>query len=325
MSNAHPDRETLCSALALAVRAPSVHNSQPWLWRIGDGTVHLYADTGRHLPHTDPDQRDLVLSCGAALHHLRVAARGLGWETVVHRLPNPADPDHLAAVEFHSSTPTPDAVRAVRAITRRRTDRRRYTSWEVPEAYLAAITAAGAANGVLVYDVDAGAARVQLLRAFERAAWDHARDFSYGAELAQWSGRHASAEGVPARSAVSADVATVRPFSNPGLPQAVYRDAAAADRMLLLSTSGDDRISRLRAGEATSAVLLTATALGLASCPLTEPLEVPDVRRRIRTDILGDSGFPQLIVRIGWAATSSDEVPRTPRRPVDDVVLRPEQ
>ncbi|WP_460700805.1 nitroreductase family protein [Nocardia thraciensis] len=122
-------------------------------------------------------------------------------------------------------------------------------------------------------------------------------------------------------SAVGADVVTVRPFSNPGLPQSVYRDAGAADRMLLLSTSGDDRISRLRAGEATSAVLLAATTLGLASCPLTEPLEVPGTRKRLGTDILGDSGSPQMIIRIGWAATSSDPLPHTPRRAVGDVVL----
>ncbi|WP_024805057.1 nitroreductase family protein [Nocardia sp. BMG51109] len=320
MSNTHPDRDTVHAALALAVRAPSVHNSQPWSWRVGDSTVHLYADTGRHLPHTDPDQRDLVLSCGAALHHLRIAARVLGWEAVVHRLPSPADPDHLAAIEFRAGTPTPDAVRLARAISRRRTDRRRYTSWEVPSAYLATIVVAGADSGVLVHEVEDGFARTQLLRAFEQAAWEHARDFSYGVELAQWSGRHASEEGVPARNAVKTVDATVRPFSNPGLPQAVVRDTDCAERMLLLSTSADDRMSRLRAGEAASAVLLTATSLGLATCPLTEPFEVQGIRNRIRTDILDDSAFPQLAIRIGWAATGSGPLLATPRRPVGDVV-----
>ncbi|MBF6176636.1 hypothetical protein [Nocardia blacklockiae] len=66
--------------------------------------------------------------------------------------------------------------------------------------------------------------------------------------------------------------------------------------------------------------LLTATSLGLASCPLTEPLEVRDARDHIRTEVLGDSGFPQLIVRIGFAATSAEPVPQTPRRPIDEIV-----
>ncbi|BCK56032.1 Acg family FMN-binding oxidoreductase [Nocardia wallacei] len=316
----HPDHDTIRAALGLAVRAPSVHNTQPWLWRLGADTVHLYADTARHLPHTDPDQRDLIMSCGAALQHFRVAAQVFGWETLVHRLPNPADPNHLAAVEFRSGVSTPEAVRMARGIARRRTDRRRYTSWEVPAAFVSALVDAGVANGVLVRDIDSGSVRARLLDAFEQAASHHAGDFSYGTELSRWSGRHATPEGVPARSAVVATDPTVRPFANPGLRQAVISDVDADARLLLLSTTSDDRISCLRAGEAAGAVLLTATSLGLATCPLTEPLEVRGARDYIRTEVLGDSGFPQLIIRFGFAATSADPVPRTPRRPIDEIV-----
>ncbi|WP_306303656.1 Acg family FMN-binding oxidoreductase [Nocardia pneumoniae] len=318
MPRAHPDRDTLRSVLASAVRAPSVHNTQPWLWRTDDSTVHLYADESRWLPHTDPEGRDLLLSCGAALHHLRVAARGLGWETVIHRLPDPAEPRHLAVVEFRAATATatPEAIRMAAAIHRRHTDRRRYAARSVPVAYVEAV-AAGAGNGVHARCIDAGPARTQLLRAFEQAAWEHTRDFSYGLELAQWSGR----QGAPGRHAVllAADAA-VRPFSNPGLPQTVIGDVDAADRLILLSTPGDDRLSRLRAGEAASAVLLTATTLGLATCPLTEPLELTDTRNRIRTNVLGDSGYPHIVVRIGWAEEGAGPVPATARRPLDEVL-----
>ncbi|MBF6193899.1 nitroreductase family protein [Nocardia beijingensis] len=321
MPRTHPDPETLRSALALASRAPSVHNTQPWLWRVGHESVHLYADDSRRLPHTDPDGRDLLLSCGAALHHFRVAARAEGWETMIHRLPNPAAPEHLASIEFRRTTCGPEDVELARAISRRGTDRRRFSSWEVPAAHIAAMIDAGLATGVLVHDVDAEPARTQLLRAFEQAAWQHARDVSYGAELAQWSGRHAAPQGVPARNAVLTEAdPTVRPFSNPGLPQAVVRDIDAADRMLLLSTTSDDRLSQLRAGEAASAVLLTATALGLATCPLSEPMELADTRRRIRAEVLDDAGYPQIIIRAGYAVTSADPVPPTPRRPLAEVV-----
>src|SRR5271169_5725496 len=79
-------------------------------------------------------------------------------------------------------------------------------------------------------------------------------------------------------------------------------------------------MARLRAGEATSLVLLTATALGLASCPVTEPLEIPETRDAVQTDVFGDSGFPQMLLRIGWAPVNADPLPRTPRRPVEEVV-----
>src|SRR5262245_12773979 len=132
-----PDRATVLSAIALANRAPSVHNTQPWRWVVGDTSVHLLADRTRHLPATDPDGRDLLLSCGAALHHLRVAYTALGWQAVVHPLPTEQDPDHLATI----TTPRPvkatqDDIALAHAILGRRTDRRRYTSWPVPTEHV---------------------------------------------------------------------------------------------------------------------------------------------------------------------------------------------
>ena len=94
------DEGTVRAAIGLASRAPSIHNTQPWLCRLSASTLHLYADPTRWLPATDADRRDLIVSCGAMLHHLEVALASLGVEVTVHRLPNPADPDHLATLEL---------------------------------------------------------------------------------------------------------------------------------------------------------------------------------------------------------------------------------
>ncbi|MRH92612.1 NAD(P)H nitroreductase [Nocardia sp. SYP-A9097] len=320
MTSAHPDHDTIRSALMLALRAPSVHSTQPWRWEIGDTTVHLFADDSRHLPHSDPDRRDLLVSCGAALHHLRVAMRAAGWETVVHRLPNHAELRHLAAIEFHRATATAEDERLARAIETRRSDRRRFTSWEVPAGQIATMVAAGTAPGVQVRDIDSEEQRTLLLRTFTEARAVHEHDAAYNNELAFWSGRHAAPYGVPARAAVLATDPTVRPFADPELSEAIVHDTDEAARMLLVYTASDYEEDRLLAGEAASAVLLTATAHGLATCPLSEPLELPRLRQRIRTELLDGFGHPQLIIRMGWAATSADPVPATPRLSLNEVV-----
>jgi nitroreductase len=87
----------------------------------------------------------------------------------------------------------------------------------------------------------------------------------------------------------------------------------------VLSTASDDPMSRLRAGEATSAVLLTATTFGLATCPLTEALEIRDIRERVRRQVTAEN-FPQMVFRLGWAPVNADPLPATPRRPLDEVV-----
>ncbi|PXY36536.1 Acg family FMN-binding oxidoreductase [Prauserella flavalba] len=318
-----PDNYTVTTALALAVRAPSVHNSQPWRWRIGDRSVHLYPDTQRRLSVTDPDERDLVLSCGAALHHARVAFAALGWRTEVHRMPNPAEPDHLAALELHRQEPGSDEIALAAAIPRRRTDRRRYSSWPVPDQYLTTMAEQAAADGAVLKAIRGEPERHHVVRALSEAARVHADDPAYRTELAAWSGRHGSAEGVPAISApppeVSGDVPT-RAFSDPRLVQPPGATAEGDEAVLLaLATASDDRLSRLRAGEATSAVLLTATSLGLACCPLTEPLEVQTTRELLR-DRVTDGSAPQMLLRVGWAPINADPLPATPRHPIGDVV-----
>src|SRR6185312_10577643 len=288
-----PDRETIHSVMALATSAPSVHNSQPWRWRVGMRSVHLYADPERQLPATDPDGRDLLLSCGASLHHAVVAFAALGWQAKLHRFPNPDEPHHLAAVEVHRQRPNDLDIALAAAIPRRRTDRRHYSSWPVPSADIAVMGARAARAGVMLRQVES---MPKLQHIVAQAVWQHATNHDYLTELTTWSGRYASLAGVPARNTPQSDPTGQLParlFAGPTLvqpPDVESKGDAAV--VLALGTKDDNPLSRLRAGEATSLVLLSATVLGLASCPVTEPLEIPETRDAVQTDVFGDSGFP---------------------------------
>jgi len=321
MSARFPDVETVRSALSLALRAPSVHNSQPWLWRVGDESLHLYVNSDLHLRHSDPDARDLTLSCGAALNHCAIAFAALGWQSKIRRFPNPADRNHLAAVELNRYTATEVDIALAAAIPRRRTDRRRYSSWPVPLADLGLMGARAARAGVMLRRIDA---LDDLKRVVADAAWRHAADSAYLTEVTTWSGRHASTAGVPARNIPnpeSAAVSLARSFAGGTLAETPDGASPQDHAMVVaLGTADDDDLSRLRAGEATSLVLLTATALGLVSCPITEPLEIPETRETVRTDVLGEDGFPQMLLRIGWAPVNADPLPSTPRRDLSEVV-----
>jgi hypothetical protein len=321
-----PDHQTVRAAIELANRAPSVHNTQPWRWLVGDSTVHLIADRERSLRITDPDGRDLLLSCGAALHHLRVAFAALGWRAVVHHMPNEHDPDHLAAVETRPHLPTDDDIALLRAIPRRRTDRRRYTSWEVPATHLdLLVRRAGQAGGLLVPVIDS-AVRWQLTRAIDAAARKQAADPDYQVELAAWSRSSFAAEDGVLTAAGTAtsirhDDTLMRVFPGGSLHNATTgRGEPDGSELLVLATLHDDPASVLRAGEAASAALLTATDLGLATCPLSQPLEVPATRAAIRDQVLDGAAHPHLILRVGWTPTSAPPLPRSPVRRTEDTI-----
>jgi hypothetical protein len=324
------DNGTVHAALELAGRAPSVHNTQPWRWELGNAAIHLYADTDRWLPATDPDGRDLLVSCGAWLHHLRMALAASDIGVTVDRLPDPDEPGLLAVIELRPGADGIDrtlATEQVGAIGTRHSDRRRFGEWPVPEAFLAQLVACAADQGAVLRVVTEPIDRQTLSIAMRTAAVEHDDAFGYEAELRTWTGLAewtgpghpggaARAEGVPAATVLAPGSVQSDPparrFSGGELVDAAAgsRDAAT---VLILGTSSDDRLSHLRAGEAVSAVLLQATTLGLASSVLSEPLEVTGTRELVRDEVLGGTLSPQLVLRVGWPPADAAAPPQTPR------------
>lgn len=319
MPRIHLDPDTTRAALAVAAHAPSVHNSQPWRWRLDPAAdlVELHADRARWPAVTDAEGRDLLLSCGAALHHLLVGLSAVGCSGEVDRLPDPGDPDLIAAVRLRDRPDGTARADERTAVETRRTDRRPYLDWPVPEQFVVDLTARAAAHGALLRPVADGRARSELERAIRAAASAHATDPGY---LAERDGPSGPWDGVPAANVPRSTTATDLPqrYGTGELdPGTAPMDGAA---LLVLGSSSDDRLAQLRAGEALSAVLLGATGLGLATCPLTEPIEVPRTRALVRDRVLDGTLCPQVVIRVGWAPPGA--VPRTPRRPLADQVER---
>ncbi len=318
------DRTTVTAAIDLANRAPSVHNSQPWRWRIGPSSIHLFADRSRALPAIDPEGRDLSLSCGAALHHLQVALLATGHASTVHRLPDPAHPEHLAAVEIRPAEPTPDDLALARAIEHRHSDRRVFSTWPVPPEFLAEAARAAVDHDARLHVVRSTRELRTVGFLVEHAAVQQALTPGVAQELAAWTGRARGSEaGVPADNVPEAAHGTV--------PVRHVAEASQRDNVLgtgesdgtvvvLLATAADRPVDRMRAGEALSAVLLTATRNGLATDPISQPLEVSETREELRRVCLDDRAEPQVLVRLGWAPVSAEPVPRTGRRPVAETI-----
>lgn len=322
------------AAVCWALRAPSVHNTQPWRWRIRSGVVELHADWTRHLPWTDPDRRDLYLSCGAALHHLRVALAAQGLVVRVDRLPDPERSGHLASVTVSGGdcvSVDRDAAALCAAIERRRTERRQMSRRPVPTKLLGRCVEQACREGAELVAVTEPGMRAQLVAAIGRAAREQAVVPGYGAELNIWTRRYAgsrdgvSMTNVAAPPAGLAGSSPLRRFPLAGLPQprqpATEGGPDDAAELLVLLTEQDDELAWLRAGEAASAVLLCATLAGLATTPLSQPVEVGGSRLELRRQVLRRPDYPQLLIRLGWPASRAEELPVTPRRDLRSVLL----
>jgi nitroreductase len=233
----------------------------------------------------------------------------------VHRIPDPDRPDDLAALELSLRRPADAEVQLAAAILRRRTDRRRYSTWEVPEAMRAALVQCAAQQGALLHVVTGGARR-KLEATLRDAAAAQDDTPASQTETAVWSGVESGDDGIPAANLLAAapDPAHARRFT----PGRLRETSTEPDGALyaVIGTASDDALSQLRAGEAMSAVILQAHLLGLASCPLSQVLEVGDTRRALRDDVLDGAMAPQLVLRLGFAPSAP--LPATPRRPVGE-------
>jgi nitroreductase len=298
------------AAIEDALRAPSILNTQPWRWRVGDNTVDLHADRDRHLAGVDPVHRALVLSCGAALHHLRVALASRGHGTQIERMPDPEDLGHLATVRIGPGPGDPADTMLAPQIGLRRTDRRRMSGRPVPVALLEELADQVRRNGALPIAVADATTRYQLLAVLTDTAGSHQLAPDAAAELHQWTHRYSAArDGVSATGLLEAGGLYDQPSHPPG-PLA----ADDAAELMVIATVDDGTLDWLCAGEAMSAALLTATAMGLATTPVTQGMEIEDTRYQIQYHVLRVPEYPQLVIRVGWAATGAAELPATPRR-----------
>jgi nitroreductase len=318
------EAQALFDAATAAGHAPSIHNTQPWRWRLVGNELNLYLDHSRSLEVTDPDSRLAILSCGSALHHALVSLAADGWHAVLARMPSSDHPDHLAHLRLdHRVAVEPTAIRHRQTLGLRHTDRRPTTTAPVDADKLRSIAAAveSAGNGLhvlrpdQVYDLAAATDRAQRTEAAE-AAWQ--------AELGYWTGgTRPLGSGIPdAAIGDRAPRTTVpgRDFGHDGvLPISEAHENAAT--FGILYASGDGPLDWLRAGEALSAAWLTATELGVAVLPLSATIEVAVAREHLRR-LLVSVGHPQLVLRLSTADPAGTAPPHTPRLPAGQVIER---
>ncbi len=320
-----PAADKLRFLLGYAILAPSVHNAQPWLFRIHGDCLKLYADRTRALPVIDHDDRELTISCGAALFHLKAAARHFGYTPECELVPEPESPDLLARVRLGDRhPPTHEENTLFMAITRRRTNRRPFEKTPVEKVVLASLEGAAQEEGAWfhpVLDRRAKHALAELIAEGDRAQF---ADKRFRRELASWvhANRSDSHDGLPGYAHGFGALLTLggsfilRTFDVGKGTAAKDKDLAEHSPLLgVIGTTGDAPLDWVKAGQAFAHVLLRATAANVSASYLNQPIEVDMLRPHV-AKLTGQTGFPQMLVRMGYGP----EVQPTPRRSVSEVL-----
>ncbi len=308
--------------IATAARAPSIHNTQPWRFRVRPYSIELLADPQRKL-RVDALGREMLISCGGALFGLRLALRSLGYVPVVQVLPEPAKLRLLARVGIGGTEPATGAEREMLdALPHRHTHRGPFAAGPLPAGMLAGLQHDALTEGATL-------ALIDRAYAYERLA-----DITHGigrrldldprarADIREWT----RAPGSPARDGVPASAFAGEPDHHRGrLPQRDFdlgrglgligMDGPPPAATAVLLTPGDTRGDWICAGQALHRVVAHGASRWVFASLHTQALEAAAGRALVR-DRLALPGTPQMIMQLGNARSTHV----TARRPPADLI-----
>ncbi len=330
-----------------AILAANPHNTQPWLFRVREGSVELFADTSRHLGAMDPFLREMHLGLGCALENMMLTASAEGYEVDLRPLPGtltrPSDEQTFTKVATLNLTPSEaDTSPLYKTIPERHTDRSNYAPQEVEKERLEEMAALTRADTKL-FLFEKGAAFNTFVEESVRATEAIIADEVMSHDSHAWfdknwqevqrdkDGPFIDTSGVSPllRAAVKMLPPTSGKMLDDGWLSSTKTTLAATPVLGLLAVRDlYDKPRTLNAGRVWQRLHLWMTAHGLAAQPVNQMLEVVDRERQlgkpaqmaeVLDKLTGDPTWkPTFAFRLGYPDT--DVLPSA-RRPVSEVLI----
>lgn len=310
--------------LRCATLAASSHNTQPWTFRVRPDAIEILPDFGRRCPVVDPDDSHLFKSLGCAAENLVQAAAAQGHAASVR-----FDPGPDRVIVDLLADPAARAGELYRAIDRRQCVKSAYDGTPLDGAQLQALAAAGRGAGVDVVLLTGAAQKAAVIDFVTRGNRSQLTDPEFRAELLAWIRFN------PGEALRTGDGLAGRTLGQPALPgwlarrlsgllltaeRQVRTDAAhiaSSAGVAVFVSVGDDKAAWVETGRACQRFMLQATALGVRTAFINQPIEVPALRPAFESWLDTGGRRAQLMLRFGHGPSA----PFSLRRPVADVVV----
>ncbi|MDP9011568.1 MAG: nitroreductase family protein [Pseudomonadota bacterium] len=303
-----------------AILAPNGHNTQPWMFALSPDLISIRPDFSRRTPVVDPDDHHVWVSLGCAAENIVIAAAALGKHADVQ-----VD-SHEIRVSFDSGPPATSPL--VEAIFQRQCTRAEYDGQPLANDILRDLERAADRSGVRVILLTERAKIEGVIEYVTQANSAQMRDPAFISELKHWirfddSQAIASGDGLAARSS---GTPTSPPWVGGALFSWFFREKSENDRyakqlrssaaVAVFIGARSDPASWFEVGRAYEHFALAATALGIRTAFVNQPIEVPAVRSSFSGWLGTGTQRPDLVVRLG----RGPQLPYSLRRPVAAVI-----
>jgi len=304
--------------LRYAILAPSSHNTQPWKFSVGEDEIQVFIDRTRLLKVADPDQRELHISVGCALENLLIAAEHFGYGHQVAYLPEPANEELAATVKFMpQGQPTPFRDPALfEAILTRHTNRKVYDERPIPQGDLQHLQNCCVEGDIWLHMTDDLETKRKADELIIRGDAIQFSDPAFREELGYWIGQ--GLLGTPWLMSKMAQLTVTYMNLSKGQAKKDSEVLMSAPVLAAISSEVNNRESQVKVGQVFERVCLAATIRRIRVHPMSQILELPELKTEVAKLIPKPNVVPQHTFRLGYA---EQEKGHTPRRQLDEVLV----
>lgn len=309
--------------IRLGSLAASSHNTQPWKFTVGGGSIRIHPDFSRRCPVVDPDDAHLFKSLGCAAENIVHAAAARGLRAEVEFV------NEVRVVMVHlTPDPTCGETALGRAIPLRQCTKTRFDGRALDRETLARLEQAGTGDGVRIILLTNDDQKRTVTEFVNRGNQAQLSDPAWRAELFSWirsndreslrtgdglSGRTSGQPSAPTWLAKLILPLLVRPKSQMKTDAANIGSSAG---VAVFVTTDDAAPAWVEAGRCYERFALQATALDVRNAFINQPIEVPSVRSDFERWLDLEGERAQLMVRFG----RGPQMPFSIRRPLDHVI-----
>lgn len=314
------------SMIESAIKAPSGHNTQPWLFKINEKSISIYPNWQEVLPIVDPNNRELFISIGAALENLVIKANAMGYEMI-------SSFDSITKVitvnlnkgDNRIDTPLLDAIDI------RQTNRKKYTGRTIDKESLQKLQNVNLENGISTFFISKNNPDFEILTTYIKEGNNvQMSDKLFKKELIKYIkfnnidiknnpvGLTYKIVEAPALPRFMGK-AIIKSFLTPQKQnKGDLEKIASSSHLVLFTTKNDSENEWINLGRTLQRFILTATDLKIAHAYMNQPCEVHSIATEVQKSlpIIRDT-YPTLLLRLGYAPLAN----YSPRKKLEDVLI----
>lgn len=310
-----------------ATKAPSGHNTQPWLFKVNQSSIEILPNLADTLPVVDKNNRELFISLGAATENLCIMASHLGYYPTVKT----DDKAQSITIELGKSSNIQKDDLALQ-IAKRQTNRNVYDEKVVPKDILSILENQTLHEGIYRYTISKEDSLFSTLKSYVvRGNEIQMNDDAFKDELLRYmrlnnkeveknpTGLTYKVMGAPSLPAIISRPIVKSYLKADKQNKSDIRKIESSSHFILFTTENDTFIQWVDLGRSLERYLLKIAELNLAYAFLNQPCEVKLLSDEMQNEVpLIKGQYPTLLLRIGYAP----KAPYSPRKNIEDVILK---